>query len=141
MLKKSIEKISLEKFVYLGLSMFLVVFGLLLAVAPGIAAYSVLVVWPLIWIFFTVKKQIHRSKIHKLRSTIVQIIIILIAITFILIEYTPKDGFGLVYTLVFLILLFANFGVNVAFLLYDEHLDRKNSEVVDDLSEFKSVEQ
>ena len=59
---------------------FLLFWGVLLAVAPGIAAYSVLILWSLFWLYLTIRKQVFRSRIHKLRSCINQIITFFIAI-------------------------------------------------------------
>lgn len=64
--------------------MFLLLWGVVLAMAPGIGAYSLLIVWSLLWAFLTVRRQIYQSGIHKLRGCINQIITLAIAIIFIL---------------------------------------------------------
>ena len=122
MIKKRLEKFSTEKFAYFALFCFLLLWGLLLALAPGIAAYSLLIVWCLFWIYLTISKQIHRSRIHKLRSCINQIITFIIAILLIVLEYGTTDGLGLPQSICLLILLLASLVCNFGFYLYDRNL-------------------
>ena len=122
MLKKRLEKLSMERFTYCMLFTFLMLWGLLLAVAPGIAAYSVLILWCLFWLYLTIKKQVHRSRIHKLRSCINQIITFVIAIILIVLEYGTGDGLGLPQSICLLVLLYVSLICNLGFYLYDRRL-------------------
>jgi hypothetical protein len=136
-LNRRLEKVSVEKFVYFGLWVGIMLWGIVLAVAPAIAAYSIIIVYSIIWIFLATRKQIYKSKYHKLRSTLTQLVIIMIAVTYIIMYFIENDGIGLPYTFVLMALLAINLVINVALFGYEYHTTRKNEQLSADIDKFK----
>lgn len=105
---------------------FLVMFGIILSSAPGIASYALLIVFAVTWLYLTVRRNIYNSKYNKIRSIINQAIIISISIIFIMLEYAVKDGLGLIPSLILLILLLLSLVTNIGFFIFDFRADKIN---------------
>lgn len=109
--------------------MFCVLWGLVLNLAPGIVAYSLLTILAIAWGYLAIK-NVYKVSIHKVRCLLNQLFTILISIMYILLEFVVDDGLGLGYSIaiaVFLILALVN---NVGFTILETARARRNSEML-----------
>ena len=114
---KSVQKISIYKFFYLALFVYLLVWGLVLAIAPGMVSYIFAIVWVVFWGFLIFKKRIYRNKYNKIRSVINQVITIIIAIVYITIFVSGPNN-GITYAIILLSLVSICLVVNIFFAIY-----------------------
>lgn len=110
---------------------FLLVLGVILAAAPGIVVYVSIIVFAVVWLFLVYKKNIYRSGYNKIRSTVNQIITLIITILYILLEYVEQDGMGLPYIVVLLVMLIATLVNNVGFCIYEIWRENKGKKLKD----------
>ena len=125
----TLEKISVFKFHYLGLFVGMLVWGMVLAVAPGVVSYVYLILWSILWIFLTIRKGIYRSKFNKARAIFNQGVSILIAIFYIVMEYADT-GDGLPITIIIAVLLFLCLLINIVIGVYTIYISFKTKELV-----------
>jgi hypothetical protein len=117
-LKPIKSRLTFRKYFYVILFIYLLVWGSTISLLPGIASYSLLIVFSAIWIVLTLCFQLYHTKANRIRATINQTITILIALVYILLEYLQNDGHGLYYAIVIMVLLVLNLINNVFFYIY-----------------------
>lgn len=120
--------------------MFLLIWGLIIGLAPGIVSYIMLIIFAGVWFFLTFHKQIYKSKLHRIRATINQGIIVAIAFVYIMLEYVVKDGTGLVCAILLMILLIGSLLSNLGFCIYEIYNKRINSDFLNEKEELKEFE-
>lgn len=126
----TLEKISIFKFHYLGMFVFLIFWGLMLAVAPPLLVYILAILWAVFWSYLTLCKAIYKNRLIKIRSLINQTIIIIIAIFYIVMEYADV-GSGVAMCVIVAVLLMFCLAANLAAALYCWYLERQASDLVE----------
>ena len=109
---------------------FLIFWGLMLAVAPPVAAYALAIFWAAFWSYLTLCKALYKSRLIMIRSLINQAIIITIAILYIVMEYADV-GSGVAMCIMVAVLLMLCFVINLAAAIHSTYVEQKTSNTVE----------
>lgn len=139
-MKTSLEKISLFKFVIMIEFVGLVVWGVVLSLAPGIVSYVLLMVWSGTLLCLAIFKKIHKTSLHKIRSCVNQAVTFLVSLVYIILEYVISDGYGLACTIVLIVLAVLGIINNVIFVVKEMKREKESLYIMEyDSNEMKNI--
>lgn len=124
------ERLSIGRYNYLIMFLFLLTFGIMVTATSTIVACGFMIGFTLLWAFLVLFKNIYRTTINKIRVLLNQVFIISIGVVFIFLSFKKDRDFAFICSIILLGILYASSISNVIFCIIDIKTDTFYDEVI-----------